>query len=1102
MGKVGKKIIGALLVVGGVVVGLATGNWTLGLGIASTGLGMIMTPNPKGLAERQGAILENRTGSQNGIPVIYGKTRVGGVLVDARVDPASTGRKRLAVVMSIAHGSQDGSGIGGEANLVLNPGGEIGTLGSQASSWTLDTGNNLVVANDFFKIGSQSLKIVNAGVTDSRSRQDFSVLIGKIYRVSGWIKTSALPAADAGFGAVLNIETVSGVTGFTILEKITTGADPSSAQPDCGIAADGAAHDWTFVSCLFKCTGANGTIRLHCQLGYGGGQSGTAWFDEVHLEPVYCEVWFDDRQAITQHGVVATPFSTAVAGESVNHLEFLHHLGAATQAVDARLNSLFATEWPSTSKGRGVAYTRFEQWYNTDVYPSGVPQIQFVIYGQQVYDPRDKTLKWSENPALCIRDYLTSPIYGLGIPAANIDEQSFIDMANYCDEVVTIPGLGSAARYTLNGAVDTNRSVLENINLLCTSCRGQVVNQGDRWRMFIRRSRSVSGIQISEKNTLEGSWAFTLPGGEIPNVVRTVYVDPMQQYQTDVVQWPAAGATNSYLTDDNGIESRLELDLPFTTHRARAEQLAMTILKEQRKSMTITVTLNETALLAQIGDLVEVTYPTPGWSAKIFDVQAMFLQPDSGVQAVLVEYDSTVYDLDSSSAPPTIPSTGLPNPFSVAAPTNFALDGSQSQFITLGDGTQIGRILAAWTPPSDPFFKKIEVEAKLQADSEYDAWGAVDAASDQQFFIAPAAGAWDVRIRSVNNIGVTSAWVTASVTVDDRNPQVLSITMDFAIAGTVIATLQADADAGSIKFVGKKSGFPTLTEVQATTAVDGRNVSSSVIDVATGVAMVLDDGEICYLSAVAYTQTGAGGFEGPLANGRASFPFKRRRFVLTSGSSFLVPADWNNARNTIEGIGGGAGGAAGTTNTRGGGGGGGGEYRKVVNVALTPGASIPYAIGGGGAAGTSSGQSGFNGGSTTFNTSTLIAGNGVGGNGNGNGGAGGTGGTGAGGNNNGGSGANGTSGANSSGGGGGGAGGSSAVGGNGSGTVGGSGGTPNMWSGQGSGNGGAGGTPPTPVAGSAGTAFGGGGGGGACTAAAFSAGAAGSGGVLVITWYS
>jgi hypothetical protein len=115
------------------------------------------------------------------------------------------------------------------------------------------------------------------------------------------------------------------------------------------------------------------------------------------------------------------------------------------------------------------------------------------------------------------------------------------------------------------------------------------------------------------------------------------------------------------------------------------------------------------------------------------------------------------------------------------------------------------------------------------------------------------------------------------------------------------------------------------------------------------------------------------------------FLFLSTTIFVVSGTSQTSPADWDNANNTVEGIGGGGGGASGlgSSNNRAAGGGG-GEYRKIANFSVaTPGTTnFTYVIGAGGiavtrtTAGTTAGN---NGAQTTFNTSSLIADNGNGG---------------------------------------------------------------------------------------------------------------------------
>ena len=110
-----------------------------------------------------------------------------------------------------------------------------------------------------------------------------------------------------------------------------------------------------------------------------------------------------------------------------------------------------------------------------------------------------------------------------------------------------------------------------------------------------------------------------------------------------------------------------------------------------------------------------------------------------------------------------------------------------------------------------------------------------------------------------------------------------------------------------------------------------------------------------------------------------TYEFATVTFLTTPGSNtYTSPSDWNNANNTIEGMGGGGSGASSTDTTQNVSGGGGGEYRKIVNFSVTTAGTTTYnyVIGAGG---TSVSQTsgtkanGNNGSATTFNTSSLIA---------------------------------------------------------------------------------------------------------------------------------
>lgn len=91
--------------------------------------------------------------------------------------------------------------------------------------------------------------------------------------------------------------------------------------------------------------------------------------------------------------------------------------------------------------------------------------------------------------------------------------------------------------------------------------------------------------------------------------------------------------------------------------------------------------------------------------------------------------------------------------------------------------------------------------------------------------------------------------------------------------------------------------------------------------------------------------------------------FAQTTTFITSGTTYAVPSDWNNANNSIQVIGGGgSGGSSGGAGLHPRGAGGGGEYRKATNVTMPAGTSVTIQIGQGGAAvsGNTTGNAGTN----------------------------------------------------------------------------------------------------------------------------------------------
>lgn len=369
-------------------------------------------------------------------------------------------------------------------------------------------------------------------------------------------------------------------------------------------------------------------------------------------------IYFDDDAVVGgTMDTTGTLSTSGVSSEYADHLSYAIHLGTDAQSVNATLASVFPTEYPSTSKAAGVAYIVLKLTYNEEVYPAGLPTVTVGVQGQKLYDPRTTLTAHSTNPALAVLDYLTSDKYGCGVPLAEIDTASFEDAANYCDETVNTTAY-NATRFLCNGVLDPAVGRQANLQALLSSCRGELVYQSGTFRLLIRQPTAAETFELTEDNIV-GDWEF-LRAGEAPNSVTVSFVDPSQEYQVREVSWPEAGQTNNFLTADNSIPSNVRVELPFTTNYYIAQQIGMVALREAREDVTVALTAKEEALKLQVGDVVNLTHSTPGWTDKAFWVQTVGILPNAEVRLVLREYDANAYSLDTQNTDATVPGTNIP----------------------------------------------------------------------------------------------------------------------------------------------------------------------------------------------------------------------------------------------------------------------------------------------------------------------------------------------------------------------------------------------------------------------------------------------------------
>ena len=176
----------------------------------------------------------------------------------------------------------------------------------------------------------------------------------------------------------------------------------------------------------------DGTKVLHMVLVLAGHE--VASIDDIYFFDEIVEIG-DENEAIGKYG---------------GHAWVYKHTGAAGQEADASLMEWLPHLWTEDHRLEGHAYLYVRLLFDDELYPS-LPEITAVVRGRKVYDPRDGQTRWSDNNALCIRDYASNFEFGGEFDDADCDDETVETAANICDE--RVPVVGSSEAFTVGPAV-------------------------------------------------------------------------------------------------------------------------------------------------------------------------------------------------------------------------------------------------------------------------------------------------------------------------------------------------------------------------------------------------------------------------------------------------------------------------------------------------------------------------------------------------------------------------------------------------------------------------------------------------------------------------
>ena len=452
--------------------------------------------------------------------------------------------------------------------------------------------------------------------------------------------------------------------------------------------------------------------------------------------------------------------------ESLIRLE--PHYGSDGQSASTLLSTL--SSWGSNHKLSGLAYVAVRFKWNQDVFGS-IPKIQALVRGKKVVAYNSslvaQTASYSTNPAWCLLNYLTDARYGKGLAITDIDLQSFYDASQVCVTQVTPYSGGSNINiFDANAVLDTSKKIIENTRTLLKGCRGYLPYTSGKYKLVIETTGSAS-ITLNEDDIF-GGYSLASPNqNDKYNRVIVSYVSPDKNWQVDEVQFPpiddsglpSADQHATMKTADGGflLEGRYDFAQVITS-TYQAEEMAEIILRRSREAIKLNINAGGQAYDLAIGDIVNITHSSLGFSAKPFRVNALSFNEDFTVGLNLIEHQNSHYTWATKTQAPTVPSTTLPNPYAIQPPSNITLS---DEMIEYADGVVLTRLNIAITASPDSFVQFYQVEAKKTSETNFKIISNGSELNHEFLNVIDGAN-YTVRVKAVNAFGVSSTFTSAT----------------------------------------------------------------------------------------------------------------------------------------------------------------------------------------------------------------------------------------------------------------------------------------------------------------------------------------------------
>jgi hypothetical protein len=408
-----------------------------------------------------------------------------------------------------------------------------------------------------------------------------------------------------------------------------------------------------------------------------GGTPDTITFGKVYFGGKLCI--FDSTDLTKVTGLKDE--STGLIDSTVNGNLFiyLYRNGSAASsgsntsrsAIEVMQDVNLTYQWDNTKLMSNCAFAIVKISYNQNANLTGIQQTSFQITNSR------------SAPGDCFYDYLSSTRYGAAIPTSNIDSFSLSALNDYCAQAFYFNGGAySQARFKFDGALDTNQTIMNNMQLMasCCDCLIRYNEITGLWGVVVQSPTYTVALALNDSNIIS---AFQITPTDIAssfNIAEVKYPDGSDRDAFSTATFNLA-VINPSLMYPNEPTNKQSIALPLVNNGVRAQYLANRFLKSGREDLIIKFTINYVGLTLQAGDIVTITNTNYGWSSKLFRInQVVENFGDDGtisVSLTVLEFNPTVYDDIDITQFVTAPNSGIGSPLAFGTLSPPSITGSQ-----------------------------------------------------------------------------------------------------------------------------------------------------------------------------------------------------------------------------------------------------------------------------------------------------------------------------------------------------------------------------------------------------------------------------------------